>query len=356
MAQSGARVVSHDNASALLAVLRAQIGVTEHPLGSNDGPEVRRYLLAAGAHPGDPWCAALQHWAMAQIGQPGHGAYCPTWFPAKRRVSAEAVRPGDQLGIVFKSLGRIAHIGTVERVERRQVYTIEGNTNAQGSREGDRCARRIPRPRPGRLRALAAALIFMSALPIPKPGRHVNFVLHEGQNAGQIRTAIITRVWRSEGDGLPACTQPGETVQLTVFLDGSNDILRAEGGHETLLAVSSAAYDPKGTKPRTWHWPVRDNAHAPKGAINAAIQTLTVARDVLATNEPINRREGKIEQADLEARELQEIGRALKILPQIEALREKALALCHQIEVCGASPALTLASQMASELRQALSA
>jgi len=127
----------------LLRVLASQVGVVEVPLGSNDGPEVRQYHRATGSRPGDPWCAALQHWAFAQIGQRGQGAWCPSWFPKSRRVSAEQVRSGDQIGIYFTSLGRIAHIGTVERVERRECRTIEGNTNAQGSREGDRCARRI---------------------------------------------------------------------------------------------------------------------------------------------------------------------------------------------------------------------
>lgn len=127
----------------LIALLGEQVGVQEVPLGSNDGPMVRKYLHAAGASVGDPWCAAIQHWAFAQLGELGHGAYCPNWFPKARIISRADAAPGDQMGVYFASKGRIAHMGTVTRVERREYETIEGNTNAQGSREGDRCARRI---------------------------------------------------------------------------------------------------------------------------------------------------------------------------------------------------------------------
>lgn len=132
--------------------------------------------------------------------------------------------------------------------------------------------------------------------PAPTVGRTVNFVLHEGKNAGQIRSAIITRVWRPADDKAP--TREAEVVQLTVNLDGSNDlrpqdllqgearellsqiercgaspdlttavvmaarlqerIARFAGGEFlTHLAVSSAHFDSTGTQRGTWHWPTR---------------------------------------------------------------------------------------------------
>ncbi len=128
---------------ALLALLRKQIGVRERPMGSNRGPEVDAYNAAAKTPMGSPWCAAVRAWANLKVGMPvpEGAAYSPSWFPKSRRVASP--RPGDAGGVYFPSKGRIAHLVTVEEVRRTDVVTLEGNTNAQGSREGDQFARRI---------------------------------------------------------------------------------------------------------------------------------------------------------------------------------------------------------------------
>ncbi|MDR1190502.1 MAG: hypothetical protein LBK60_02410 [Verrucomicrobiales bacterium] len=128
-----------------MAVLRSQVGVTEQPLGSNDGPEVRAYLAACGITKPAPWCAALLHWGLLQLHPPvtGGGAWSPAWFAtSKRRVAAGDVRAGDIGGVYFASLRRVGHVVACESVSRREAVTIEGNTNAAGSREGDRVARK----------------------------------------------------------------------------------------------------------------------------------------------------------------------------------------------------------------------
>ncbi len=51
--------------------------------------------------------------------------------------------------------------------------------------------------------------------------------------------------------------------------------------------------------------------------MNAAITQLEVTLDVLETNEPINRREGNIAQADLEASSAAEIREALTVLRSV---------------------------------------
>ncbi len=48
--------------------------------------------------------------------------------------------------------------------------------------------------------------------------------------------------------------------------------------------------------------------------MNAAIVTLQIALDVLENNEPINRAEGNIDQANLEAKNAVEIRNALETL------------------------------------------
>lgn len=65
-------------------------------------------------------------------------------------VTRDAAQPGDMALVWFPAKGRYAHtIACIEAVRRNpagrvsEVVTLEGNTNAQGSREGDQFARRI---------------------------------------------------------------------------------------------------------------------------------------------------------------------------------------------------------------------
>ena len=54
-----------------LDAARSQLGVTEQPPGSNDGPDIARYRGAvAGAYAGAPWCAYFVSWCAAQAGAP----------------------------------------------------------------------------------------------------------------------------------------------------------------------------------------------------------------------------------------------------------------------------------------------
>lgn len=74
-------------------------------------------------------------------------------------------------------------------------------------------------------------------------GDIVLFVLHEGRSIGQVRPAIVTRIWLG-ADGKP---QPNGICQLTIFPDQSNDQMGA------VSYFSSAIYSP--TKELgTWHW------------------------------------------------------------------------------------------------------
>ena len=49
---------------AALAVARRELGVKEHPPGSNDGPRVRVYTRGRP----EPWCADFIEWALEQVG------------------------------------------------------------------------------------------------------------------------------------------------------------------------------------------------------------------------------------------------------------------------------------------------
>ena len=54
-----------------LQVAESQVGVTEQPPGSNDGPQIALYRTAAqGAYAGAPWCAYFVSWCAAEAGAP----------------------------------------------------------------------------------------------------------------------------------------------------------------------------------------------------------------------------------------------------------------------------------------------
>jgi hypothetical protein len=45
--------------------------------------------------------------------------------------------PGDLAGFYYPEHHRIAHVGFVDSFSSKYIYTVEGNTNTNGSREGD---------------------------------------------------------------------------------------------------------------------------------------------------------------------------------------------------------------------------
>lgn len=119
----------------ILNIARSQLGVRE-ATGKNDGPEVAAYLKVTGLKEGQPWCAAFVSWVFAKAGyaQP-LTAWSPSLFPIHRQT--KIIRPAHVFGVYFKALNRIAHAGLVEEQQGNWIVTIEGNSNASGSREGD---------------------------------------------------------------------------------------------------------------------------------------------------------------------------------------------------------------------------
>lgn len=87
----------------------------------------------------------------------------------------------------------------------------------------------------------------------PAVGRIVHYVLPDGTYPGAHRPAMIVRTWGSD-------EHPSETVQLAVFLDGSNDYPNAvEPGTSYLRPFwkTSIMHDEDEKKPNSWHWPER---------------------------------------------------------------------------------------------------
>lgn len=119
----------------MMVIARSQIGVRELT-GSNDGLVVEGYLKVANLPKGNPWCAAFVSWVFSEAGySKPRTAWSPALFPITR--STLKPRPADVLGIYTVKLKRIAHAGLVERRQHNWIISIEGNTNTNGSREGD---------------------------------------------------------------------------------------------------------------------------------------------------------------------------------------------------------------------------
>lgn len=125
----------------VVAAAQKERGVREGNV-PNGGPDVLFYLRYVGIKTPAPWCAA---WVSYVFGQAGYTAPKTAWspglFPDQRSV--REARPGVVLGIYYTSLKRIAHCGIVEGVKNEWIYSIEGNTNVNGSREGDGVYRRV---------------------------------------------------------------------------------------------------------------------------------------------------------------------------------------------------------------------
>ncbi|MCF8451741.1 MAG: hypothetical protein K9G42_00985 [Pedobacter sp.] len=153
----------------------SQIGVRER--GINAGPHVEEYLHYVNLGRGQPWCAAFICWVFgqAEIENP-RSAWSPDLFKGskviwdraesrkqkaqsreKYQVMGSSYQDGillgsmsvhpttnsrqpttaDIFGIFFPEKNRIAHAGFVDQWGETWLITVEGNTNMEGSREGD---------------------------------------------------------------------------------------------------------------------------------------------------------------------------------------------------------------------------
>lgn len=152
-------------ASKIIGIAASYLGIIEQKpnLGfANDQFELK--LLQVGFYPGAPWCAFFVklvfgeayydnkalHYAVAQCGS---GNAQKTFANYKKNGTFKTGSEPKPGAIVIWALGKgtSGHAGIVESVniDTNTMLCIEGNTNASGSREGDRVARKprtIKRP------------------------------------------------------------------------------------------------------------------------------------------------------------------------------------------------------------------
>lgn len=123
-----------------LDIAALHVGVRE--AGKNRGPVVEAYLARANAHPGDPWCAAFVYYCFSQAALelvmpcpvPRSASVHRMWIKAPTFQRGEPT-----VGSVVcwdHGHGR-GHCGLVAEVGADWIFTIEGNTDDGGSREGD---------------------------------------------------------------------------------------------------------------------------------------------------------------------------------------------------------------------------
>lgn len=122
------------------------VGIRE-ATGNNDGPQVERFLAYVGLGKGYPWCAAFvcTMYGDMCIDNP-RSAWVPDLFKdhiiwkssySDWRTGINLFRKGDIYSIWFASKNREAHTGIVIGWDADYLYTVDGNTNIAGSREGD---------------------------------------------------------------------------------------------------------------------------------------------------------------------------------------------------------------------------
>lgn len=134
-------------AEQVLAIAKAELGVTEYPPNSNKV----KYWDAFEPHwNGEPWCDRFVSWCGWMAGAAdlvGVFDYCPyhvNWFKNTGRWldREEKPQPGDI--VFFANRGTACHVGIVEtRNGTSSVTTIEGNTSSTDNANGGRVERRV---------------------------------------------------------------------------------------------------------------------------------------------------------------------------------------------------------------------
>lgn len=152
---------------AVLARCATFVGTKE--TAHDSGPHIDAWLALVNQKPGASWCAAfLYAQFLAETLERGlPPEECP--FPRGagalnvwRRSPVTRCRSFAGRGLVYvldhgEGLG---HVGIIEAVRGELVTDISGNTNAEGSRNGDRVARHDWRPAEGKRGKLVGYLDF----------------------------------------------------------------------------------------------------------------------------------------------------------------------------------------------------
>ena len=131
----------------LVEVAKGEIGVREHPKGSNRGAKVDRYQSADSlAGVGYAWCGSFNAWCIRateddlKVDIPyNYSASCDQILSWARSngVIYETPEVGDVMLVMnLRNRRDSIHTGIVVKVTGNSFQSIEGNTNNDGGREG----------------------------------------------------------------------------------------------------------------------------------------------------------------------------------------------------------------------------
>lgn len=135
----------------VVRIAQTQVGVRESG-GRHRGPEVDEYIRSIGLDPKVapyPWCACFVFWIYKQAAiavgganpLPRRAVACHMWVdafymtrqtPVPGSVFIHDADPAKSKALIYHK----GHCGIVTGVQGDQVLTIEGDTDASGSREG----------------------------------------------------------------------------------------------------------------------------------------------------------------------------------------------------------------------------
>lgn len=123
----------HDKA---LHAAIGELGVTEHPMGSNSGQRVREYQAATFlGGTGWPWCSGFCCWSWERAGRPLPYKTASAYGMLNWARGAGWVRPSSALvpgDLVVFNIGA-GHIAMFERWDGSTIHTVDGNhMNAVG--------------------------------------------------------------------------------------------------------------------------------------------------------------------------------------------------------------------------------
>jgi len=128
-----------------IEVAISQIDKQEIPRGSNWGPDVEGYLKSVGINFPASWCMAFVYWCVKKSAMANPlvktGGCMMQWNKINKIYKHSEPLAGD---IFIQDHGKgLGHTGIVEKVQGDKIFTIEGNTNDTGSREGYEVCRRV---------------------------------------------------------------------------------------------------------------------------------------------------------------------------------------------------------------------
>lgn len=131
------------------SIYSSYIGVRE-ATGKNDGKQVEAFLRSCGLGKGYAWCSCFVKFCLDKAGIKNTiNAWSPTAENRKNVIYDKGTmwqtpRKGDVFAIYYTSLKRVGHVGFYDgHINKKTFYTVEGNTNQAGSREGDGVYRKI---------------------------------------------------------------------------------------------------------------------------------------------------------------------------------------------------------------------